>query len=50
MILHTPTKRQFANRLEAKRALGGTKGYNRALKDGELIFITVRKHTDIMGI
>lgn len=49
MIVHTPTKQRFNNRLECKRALGGEVAYNKALKNGELVFINTPGVNDIWG-
>ena len=38
MIVHQTTNLYFDTRLAAKLALGGTKGYNEALRRGELLF------------
>ncbi len=39
MIYSKITKKSYCDRLTAKKALGGTKGFNEALKRGELLFI-----------
>lgn len=47
MILHKPTNKEYNTRLECKKGLGGETAYNEALKNGELLFIKIPKHTDI---
>ena len=47
MIVHIPTKKQFNNRLECKKYLGGEAAYNKAQKNGELLFVNVPKSTDL---
>ena len=39
MIFNKITKKCYCDRLTAKKVLGGTKGFNEALKRGELLFI-----------
>lgn len=39
MIVHLPTNREFKNRKELKKFLGGTNAYNRELKLNRLLFI-----------
>lgn len=47
MILHKPTNKEYKTRLECKKGLGGETAYNKALKNGELLFINIPKPTDI---
>lgn len=47
MILHKPTKTEYNTLLECKKGLGGEKAYNKAFKNGELLFINIPKPTDI---
>ena len=39
MLLHKPTNTYFKNRLEAKIKMGGESNYNKAQKNGEILFI-----------
>lgn len=48
MILHIPTKKRFENRLQCKIALGGHVAFNKALKNGELLFINTHDVNDII--
>ena len=46
-IKHIPSGAVYANRREAKRELGHGR-YNRALRNGELLFVSMYKPLDII--
>ena len=46
-VKHIPTGNVYANRKEAKKEMGHGQ-YNRALRDGEMLFVSTYKHIDII--
>jgi len=46
-VKHIPTGNVYANRKEAKEKMGHGQ-YNRALRDGEMLFVSTYKHLDII--
>lgn len=46
-VKHVPTGKVYANRKEAKQMMGHRR-YNRALKDGEMLFGALFKALDVV--